>query len=135
MTIPKWHPMSDEPVFSACDENPPAVVFWFKLYAAFLAFVYLLVSGVSLIFLLVDPTKLEMDAIAAKVTGAMLLVLGLGLLAACLVPLFSQPKPWLWIYDLILICLGMTSACFWPMTIPLLIFWLKPETKRHFGKV
>jgi hypothetical protein len=22
----------------------------------------------------------------------------------------------------------MTSACFWPMTIPLLIFWLKPET-------
>ena len=41
---------------------------------------------------------------------------------------------WLWIYDLIIICLGMTSACFWPAVIPLLIFWLKPETKRHFGR-
>lgn len=126
--------MSDEPVFSACDENPPAVVFWFKLYAGFLAFIYLVAAGCSLIFLLVDPAKLEMDAIAAKMTGAILLIMGLGLFVASAVPLFSQPRPWLWIYNLVLICLGMTSACFWPMTIPLLIFWLKPEVKRHFGR-
>jgi hypothetical protein len=28
--------------------------------------------------------------------------------------------------------LGMTSACTLPICIPLLIFWLKPETKAFF---
>jgi len=126
--------MSDEAVFETSYENPPGVVMWFKFYAAFLAFIYLLVAGVSLIFLFVDPVELEMDATSARVIGAIMLIMGLGLFAACLLPLISKPKPWLWIYDLIIICLGMTSACFWPITIPLLIFWLKPEVKRHFGR-
>jgi hypothetical protein len=33
----------------------------------------------------------------------------------------------------VIICLGMTSACFLPVCIPLLIFWIKPETKLYFG--
>jgi hypothetical protein len=28
----------------------------------------------------------------------------------------------------------MTSACFLPFCIPLLIFWLKPEAKHYFGR-
>jgi hypothetical protein len=40
----------------------------------------------------------------------------------------------LWVYDLVVICLGMTSACILPASVPLLIFWLKPEVKSHFGK-
>jgi len=32
-----------------------------------------------------------------------------------------------WIYNLILICLGLTSGCTWPMTIPLMIFWIKQK--------
>lgn len=49
-------------------------------------------------------------------------------------PLVLGPWPWLWTYDLVIICLGMTSTCILPASIPLLIFWLKPETKRYFGK-
>jgi len=48
--------------------------------------------------------------------------------------LFLRPKPWVWIYDLVIICMGMTSACFLPAAIPLLIYWLKPEVKAHFGR-
>ena len=32
-----------------------------------------------------------------------------------------------WIYNLILIVLGMTSCCTWPITIPLMIFWIKQK--------
>ena len=126
--------MSDEPIFDTSDEKPPGVILWFKVYAAFLAFIYLVLAGVGLLFVFIDPAELEVDATGAHVIAAIFLIMGLGLFAACLVPLVSKPKPWLWIYDLIIICLGMTSACFWPAVIPLLIFWLKPETKRHFGR-
>ena len=126
-------PTSDESVFNVSHEEPPRVILWFKVYTAFLAFIYLSCACASLIFLFVDPVELEMDAVVARALGAVLLVMGLSLFAACLVPLIARPRPWVWIYDLIIICLGMTSACFWPAVIPLLIFWLKPETKRHFA--
>jgi hypothetical protein len=37
-----------------------------------------------------------------------------------------------WIYGIVLIALGMTSACFVPACIPLLIYWLKPDAKSYF---
>ena len=47
---------------------------------------------------------------------------------------FLPPAPWAWTYHLVLIAVGLTSACCMPIAIPLLIFWLKPETKAYFGK-
>jgi hypothetical protein len=126
--------MTDESVFIDDHEPPPGVILWFKLYSGFLSFIYLLCVGVSFIFLLVDPGELEMDPVAAKLAGAGLLLLGLVLFVACLLPLFLPRKPWLWIYDLVIICFGFTGICFWPACIPLMIFWLKPETKEYFGK-
>jgi hypothetical protein len=38
-----------------------------------------------------------------------------------------------WVYDLVLICMGMTSAGCIPACVPLPIFRIKPETKRCFG--
>jgi uncharacterized membrane protein len=99
-----------------------------------LALAYLAFIGFSFVFLLVNPTTLEMKAFAAKLTGILFLGLGLVLMAAFLIPLFVKPRPWVWIYDLVLICLGLTSCCFWPICIPLLLFWVKPETKIYFAK-
>ena len=48
---------------------------------------------------------------------------------------FLPRRPWVWIYDLVLICLGLTSVCCLPATIPLLVYWLKPEAKSWFGRV
>jgi hypothetical protein len=95
---------------------------------------YLATAAFSLFFFLADPADTEMSTVVARITGALLLVLGLGLFGACLLPLILRPRPWLWTYDLVVICLGMTSACILPASIPLLIFWLKPEAKRYFGK-
>lgn len=113
--------------------EPPRVVTWFKVYAGFLCLLYLATAAFSLVFFLVDPAELEMEATEAHVIGALLLVVGLALFAANLLPLILRPRPWLWVYDLVLICLGMTSACFLPACIPLLIYWLKPEAKEYFG--
>ena len=95
---------------------------------------YLAVAASSLMFFLADPVTLEMSRLGALVMGSVLLLMGLGLLVASLLPLVLRPRPWLWTYDLVIICLGMTSACFLPACIPLLIFWLKPGMKSYFGK-
>src|SRR5262245_59114517 len=124
----------DEPRNFSRGENPPGVVFWFKVYALFMTGIFLICCVLSLIFLFVDPAQLEMDPVEAHITGGVMLVLGLALFIVFMIALISQPRPWVWVYDLVLICLGLTSACLWPVTIPLLIYWLKPEAKRHFGR-
>jgi len=116
------------------DSQPPKVILWFKVYCGFLCFLYLVTTAFSLFFLLADPADTEMSPEGARLFGTLLLVLGVGFLGACSLPLILRPRPWLWTYDLVIICLGMTSACILPASIPLLIFWIKPEVKRHFGK-
>lgn len=114
--------------------QPPKVVFWFKMYTGFLCLLYLALAAASLAFFLLDPKELEMEKEAAWLVGALLLGAGLVFFVICLLPLVLKPGPGVWTYDFIIICLGLTSACFWPACIPLLIFWLKPETKRYFRK-
>lgn len=112
----------------------PTVLLWFKIYTAFLCFLYLAVAGSSLFFFLADPADMEISATGAYLIGTSLLLMGAALFAVCLVPFLVAPRPWLWVYDLVIICLGLTSACFLPICIPLMIFWLKPDTKSYFGR-
>jgi hypothetical protein len=62
------------------------------------------------------------------------LALSVPLMVACALPLFLKPKPRVWIYDLVIICLGTSSILFLPFCIPLIIFWVKPETRTWFGR-
>lgn len=130
--LPIRHPPSNSPEMT--QEPKPKVITWFKVYASFLCFLYLAVAAGSLYLFRAEPSQLQMSATEARIMGVIFLAMGLALFAACLVPLVLSARPWLWTYDLVIICLGMTSACFLPACIPLLLFWLKPETKRWFGK-
>jgi hypothetical protein len=47
---------------------------------------------------------------------------------------FLKPQAWTWFYHIILISVGLTSPCTLPASVPLLIYWLKPETQRYFGR-
>jgi hypothetical protein len=113
----------------------PGVVTWFYVYCWILCIMYFVVMFASIIFFVVDPAKLEMAALDARITGFIMLVMGGVLFIAGILPLILQPRPWLWVYDLIVICIGLTSCCFWPICIPLIIFWIKPETKQYFGRL
>jgi hypothetical protein len=73
------------------------------------------------------------DAIALKIQFAVLLVIGVPLAALFgIAPLLPKRRA-AWIYGFVTIGIGMTSACCLPATIPLLLFWIKPETKQFFG--
>lgn len=112
----------------------PPVVTWFKAYCAVLTLMYVVLIPVGIIFLKMDPATFEMEPTEAIVMGIMLVGISIPLVIACALPFFLRPAPWVWVYDLVLICLGMTSCCFMVASIPLLIFWIKPETKKYFGK-
>ena len=66
----------------------------------------------------------DMPPIVALFAGFVFLGMGLVLLVVSLLGIFLKPRPWVWIYSLVLICLGMTSPCFLPICIPLLLFWM-----------
>ena len=112
----------------------PKVLPWFKTYCAVLTAMYVVLLPVGFMYLLVDPESLQMQATEAKIMGTIFIAMSAPLAIATALPFFVKPVPWLWVYDLVIICLGMTSCCFMPACIPLLIFWIKPETKQYFGK-
>lgn len=112
----------------------PKVVFWFQVYCWVLCVMYLAVAAFSMVFFTLPAEEMDMPQPLSYLMGLLFLVMGLVLMLACMLPLLLRPRPWLWTYNLVIICLGMTSACFLPFCIPLLIFWLKPEAKNHFGK-
>ncbi len=109
--------------------QPPPVWRWYVAYAIAMAAMYLLVTGFG-VFLVVagesDGEKLE-----GFLFAGICLVLAVVFGAAP----FLAKRPGAWTYHLVLICLGMTSACCMAASIPLLIHWLKPETKEFFGRV
>jgi len=112
----------------------PKVIAWFKAYSALFVAIYLACAASSLIFFLMEPSELDTTDAGAIVMGVMLLGIGLVLASAFVLPFFLKPRPWVWIYNLVLICIGLTSPCCMPASIPLLIYWLKPEVKAYFGR-
>ena len=103
----------------------PKVVIWFKLYTGILSLIYVFT-------LIISPFMLMSDDPDLAITGIFLLIFSIPLIVLCALPIFLPRKPWVWIYSLIIIGLGMTGCCL-PACIPILIFWIKPEVKRFYG--
>ena len=79
------------------------------------------------------PDMTADDKMTAKImapTYGVAMIISMGIFG---VSLFTKPKPWTWVYNLVVICLGLTS-CSMIFCIPLLIFWLKPECKNYYGR-
>lgn len=116
----------------------PGVVIWFKVYCVLMALMNLFVVGVGLLLLLGDSSWFQgnqdfQDPTQRLIVGTIYLGLGIVLVPAYILPLFLPRRKWVWIYDLVLICLSLTSCCCLPASIPLLIFWLQQKTKYYFG--
>lgn len=120
--------------------NPP-VLTWFRVYAGGLTFIYFaLIAVLTLTYFYGFPRGFSekdlngMPPWVFQIYWFVLIAVCLVLGIAFLVSFFLPRKPWAWVYDLVLICIGFTSACCLPACIPLLIYWLKPEAKAYFGK-
>lgn len=117
--------------------SSPPVVKWYRAYATFMTVLYLGIVILLAIFLAVDGlTQMRQDIPDWFFYIYMIFIFGLtGMLGiAYLVSFFIPNKSWAWVYHLVLICIGLTSPCCLPASLPLMIFWFKPETKAWFGR-
>jgi hypothetical protein len=108
--------------------------FWYRMYCSALVVLYLAMAVVGAIAMVGSygaNVEKPQDAFNG---GVFLLVLGLVLAVIFIIGVILSPKPMSWIFGIVLIALGMTSVCFLPFTLPLLVFWIKPETQRYFGR-
>ncbi|HKO60285.1 MAG TPA: hypothetical protein VJV03_03920 [Pyrinomonadaceae bacterium] len=114
--------------------SKPPVLTWYKAYCALMALLYLFFVVLGIVFLTAAPTDRNMSAQEAQITGGIMFFMGIALSIPFGVGAFLPQKPWAWVFGLVLICIGLTSVCCMPATIPLLIHWIKPETKFYFGR-
>lgn len=116
--------------------HAPGAVVWFKVYAAINAIVYGLVFALGVFMMVVpgfDPTGSSSPELGPIVFG--IIYGGMGLLFAVpyTIALFLRPKKWVYVFDLVLICIGLMSCACWPISIPLLIYWFNPDVRAYFG--
>ncbi len=109
----------------------PRVVVWYRVYAGALTVLYALVvvMGAALMVWGDDIDLRDGEGLA---TGLICVCIGAPLAAAAVVGVLAPPRKWSWVYGLCLIALGLTSACCMPASVPLLIYWLKADTKAYF---
>ena len=113
-------------------QRTPAVVYWYRVYAALMTFIYFISFAGSLLALVFGKHWMREAEMPPWLIGGYLLFLAfmsLGLGGIFVASFFLKPSPGAWTYHIILICLGMTSACFIPFSVPLLIFWLQDPVK------
>ena len=108
--------------------------FWYRVYLAVLSFLYLAVAIFGVVLIFAQPGTREYTKEQLLIMGVLYIVLGVVFFVVAVVAMLLPPRPYNWILGLIMIILGVTSCCFWPICIPLLIYWFKPETKAFFGR-
>jgi hypothetical protein len=112
----------------------PKVLIWFRVYLALLCLTYVLVMLFGFLDAFFPALRVESPDEKDVIAGWICMIGGAVFLTVSIVPFLIKPRPWVWFYDLLVICMGMVSCCLIPLSIPLLIFWTKPETKSYFRK-
>ena len=109
----------------------PAVITWFRVYAVTTLLLYMAFIG---LWMFVSSTETTIhspeQAVILLVVGLVTLFCGGFFAIAAMVPY----EPWGWTVGLIAICLGL-SSCLVVAAVPLLIYWMKPETKAAFRRL
>ena len=115
------------------NQETPSVYKWFVAYCVFMALGYLTAAAMGIVFLFIEPDA-DMSAAEARILGVVCLIVGLVFFIPYAAAPFLPRQSWVWVFGLVLICIGLGSACCLPACIPLLIFWLKPEMKAFYGR-
>ena len=115
-------------------ETARKTFFWYRVYCVALAFLYLAVTGLGFFLLFVPVETQRYDADELWFMGLAYAILGIVFFFIFAVASLLPPRPYNWIVGIVMIAIGMTSCCLWPAVIPLLINWVKPETKAFFGR-
>ena len=113
----------------------PPVIFWFKIYAGAMALLYALTILLGAFLIFVGTWGVEdIDPLEMYMVGGLLIGLGFVFLGLYVAALFLPRKPWVWVYDIVMIAIGLTSCLTMIAAIPLLIYWIKPDVQQYFGR-
>ena len=107
---------------------------WYRIYCLAMAFLYLAVTGAGIFFAVVPLEQSPRDQQQMFIMGIVYAILGGVFFIVYAVATFLPPKPYNWIVGIVMLTLGMTSCCLLPAVIPLLIFWVRPETQAFLGR-
>jgi MFS family permease len=107
---------------------------WYRIYCGAMTLLYLFVAGVGIAIAFFMPQSGQRDEMEMYITGIVYAIVGVPFAILYLVAALLPPRPWNWIVGFVAIGIGLTSCCFLPALIPLLIFWIKPETQAFLGR-
>lgn len=105
---------------------------WFVFYCGTLALTYGLCVLGGIFCMVLATQSSGAEATELMFTGIALTVICLPFLVISVGAPFTPRKSWAYVFHILMIALGMTSCCWWPICIPLLIEWVKPETKAWY---
>lgn len=110
----------------------PEVCNWFSGYCVLMAFASCLIIGLGLAMLMFAPSANFAETMQVCIDAVTYIVTGLILIAVFLAAPFFPPSPWAWAIHLILIIIGMAFCCCLPVSVPLLLYWIKPTTRIYY---
>ncbi len=107
--------------------SPPAVLMWQMLYCGVMVAVYLVCAGLGLFlfFAAEELADVDLSVEEARIVGVAFTILGMGMAVLFAIGLFWRSGMGGWVFHIVLLSIGLMSACCWPSNIPLLIFWCK----------
>ncbi|MRG92108.1 hypothetical protein [Polyangium spumosum] len=118
------------------EDRPPEAVYYFRVYAVMMLLM-LLGSFGSGLYLMLGPLMRGASGPSATgewVMGLIIAAISFVIIIPHAVVLFAGRAKWAYTLGIILIGLNMLwNTCCLPITIPLLVVWMKPETKRWYG--
>ncbi len=116
---------------SAGASGPAQVRAWQFGYVCIGLILYLAIFGIGTLMATNPDLFEETDPPSFQIAFVGGLYAGIGAVFAIMfaVGLFWRNGLGGWIYNLILIILGLTTCCTWPATIPILIFWIKDKDR------
>ncbi len=116
--------------------NPAeSTIRYLRIYCGAMAAFYALyvIAGAVLFANAADLANRENPAAMWQMMGIAIGGVGIVLSAAHVATFAFPRKKWVWIYDLVMICLGFGSICTIVFSVILLIQWIKPEVQAAYG--
>ena len=101
------------------NKGQPKVVFWFQIYCL----VLILISFLLTLRLFLGDFAGDYPVLTFST------VFGL---VVCIPPLFLPRKHWVWIYNLTLLGISVTSIILIPVCVPLIVLYSKPEVRKYY---
>lgn len=108
--------------------------FWYRVYCGAMVAIYVLTMGLGAVLIFSPPDPDSFSSAENTIAGSVYLVIGLVFAVVFAVALFLPRRSYNWIVGIVMMAIGMTSCCFVPAVLPLLIFWVRPETRAYFGR-